>query len=557
MGSCKDGVSSVAEEIEAGDLCAEPSAPAEGEPAESRGFYADDVPFRSGVVQLQSPFHMAFIAALNGFNPPRPEGRFRYCDLGCGNGTTLNAFAAIHPEAEFVGIDFNAGHIAQAREQARTAGLSNVRFIRGSFTEVVAEDFPEFDFIGMNGIYSWLDKDILPSVHEFLRRYLKPGGLFYVEYMCMPGMIAIVPVWHLIQALIPDVGDGSRDRATRGLRLLEELYKGGMAYLDRHPTARNAAEGYIKGWSHSENRADHFAHNALASGFRPRFVNEMCEEMADAGLVFGGRTQIALNDPDLAVTLQQASVLHGIEDRTVRELLLDFMRNERNRRDVYVKPGSSEATDIQAARDYLLNEIKLLGRVPAARMRRRIDLPGPRQLSLTGEAYDRLIAAFDGAARTLREADPEGALSDDSLIAAGHRLLTSGQYFLCEPGFSGGPLPDAPERLHVPLAFNRLRLEKAWAEFVGAPLVARSTGGNVMTLGPLEAVLLNAWIEAGRAGAVAEARKRLADVEAKVRVNKKEQAVRDLDETQLDLLIARLERVRVPNLLRLGVLAAA
>lgn len=532
-----------------------------GEEAESqegqRGFYADDVPFRSGVVQQQSPLHMAVVAALNGFDPPRPWGHFRYCDLGCGNGTTLNAFAAVYPEAEFVGIDFNAGHIAEAREQAAAAGLDNVRFIQGSFTEVTGGDLPSFDFIGMNGIYSWLDRDVLPSVHALVGRHLKPGGLFYVEYMCMPGMIAVVPLWQLIQALVPLSDSGSHDRATRGLRLLEELYKSGMTYLDRHPTAKAAANGYVSRWRNNANQIDHFAHNALASGFRPRFVTEMCEEMAAAGLVFGGRTQLGLNDPDLAVTLEQASILRGIEDRRVRELLCDYMRNERNRRDVFVKAPGMDAREPKAARDFLLNGIRLMGRVPADRLPREIELPGPRKLRFEGAAYECLLNAFDGSAQTLREAESAGELGDDSLIAAGHRLLVAGNHFLCAPDFSGAPLPTAPERLAVPLAFNRERLARAQAEFVGTQLVASATGGAVLALGPLEVVLLRAWIAEGRGRAVATAKTWLSQSDATIQVNRQARPVRELDEGTLGQVLGRLEAIRVPNLLRVGVLTPA
>lgn len=517
------------------------------------GYYADDVPFRSGIVQQQAPLHMAVVAALNGYNPPRPQGAFRYCDLGCGDGTTLNAYAAIYPEAEFVGIDFNAGHIAQARATAEAAQLDNVRFIQGSFAELEGDDLPVFDFIGMNGIYSWLERDLLPSVHQLVDRHLASNGLFYVEYMTMPGMIAVVPVWQLVQALVPLDGRGSHDRATRGLRLLEELSKSGMHYLNRHPTAQAATNGYVANWRDNPGRVDHFAHNALASGFRPRYVTEMCEEMAAAGLVFGGRGQLALNDPDLAVTLQQATLLRGVEDRPTRELLLDFMRNERNRRDVYVRAASY---DPDAALAFLLDEVKFLVRGAPDQIRRSLDLPGPRKASLTGGVYDALIAAFDGQAKPARAADPDGQFRDETLATALHRLYTTGQFFLCEPAFQEGPWPEAPERLALPLAFNRQRLNAAVEALTGVAFVARAVGGTVMTLGPLEAVVLQAWVSAGQTGALETALETMANLSGQVQINGGAVPVARLTGAQLEPVLARLVNIRVPNLLRTGVLVA-
>lgn len=521
------------------------------------GYYADDVPFRSGVVQQQAPLTMAVVAALNGINPPRPTGAFRYCDLGCGNGTTVNAFAALYPEAQFVGIDFNAGHIAQARADAEAAGLRNVRFIQGSFADLDDADLPAFDFIGMNGIYSWLDRDILPAVHRLVGRILRPGGLFYVEYMTMPGMIAVVPMWQLIQAMVPVDARSSHERATRGLRVLEELSKSGMAYLDRHPTAKAATNGYVETWHTNPNKIDHFAHNAMASGFRPRYVTEMCEEMAGAGLAFAGRTPMAFNDPDLTVTLQQATLLRGVEDRPTRELLCDFMRNERNRRDLFVKPGGTGSDDPAAARAFLTDEVGHMARAPSGTPVQPLQLPGPRKLPLTGAGYDRVIAAADGRATTLAAANRDGELSDDVLIAVGHRLQAGGQYFLCEPGYAGAPLPEAPARLALTNPMNRVLLARARADGSGTPVIARAVGGTAMVLDLIETALLEGWLEAGYDGAVGRAQARFADSQGKVKVNGEPRPLAALTADELGQRLSAMARVRVPNLLRLGALAPA
>ncbi|RDD63649.1 class I SAM-dependent methyltransferase [Ferruginivarius sediminum] len=530
---------------------------ADGHDAESPqggGFYADDVPFRSGVIQEQSPPRMAYIAALNGFNPPRPEGHFRYCDLGCGNGTTLNALAAVYPEAEFVGIDFNQGHIAHAREWAERAGLSNVRFVQASFTELAGHDLPSFDFIGMNGIYSWLEGDPLSAVHRFLADHLRPGGLFYVEYMCMPGMIAVVPMWQLMQALVPDTGGSSHERATRALRLLEELTGGGMGYLQKHETARRAVRGYLQDWQRNEHRVDHFAHNALASGFKPRFVTEMCDEMASAGLVFGGRAAVRLNDPELSVGTQQLSVLRGVEDRQTRELLTDFTRNERNRRDVFVMGGEP---DPEGAKAFLLDDVRMLCRRPAAAASRKLTAPGDREITLEGPGYDRLIAGFDGAARTPREVEMPEPVSDETLITAAHRLYATGEYFLCRKTIYDADWRDVPERLSMPLAMNRILLDNSIAEFRGNQMVAEATGGAAIWLGPLEAFGVWAWLETGRGGAADVLVQRFAERDEKVTVSGKSVPLNSLAKGQIEQLLVRLGRGKLRNMLRLGIVTAA
>lgn len=518
------------------------------------GFYADDVRFRSGVIAEQSPLRMAYAAALNGFNPPRPEGHFRYCDLGCGDGTTLNALASVHPEAEFVGVDFNAGHIAHASAQAEAAGLRNVRFIQASFTALDAHDLPVFDFVGMNGIYSWLEGDVSAGVHRFLRDHLRPGGLFYVEYMCMPGMIAIVPMWQLMQALVPDTGEPSQERARRAVRLLEELTSGGMGYLQKHETARRAVRWYLRAWRSEEQRVEHFAHNALASGFRPRFVTEICEEMAAAGLVFGGRATARLNDPELAVGARQLSVLRGVEDRQTRELLTDFTRNERIRRDIFVMQGEP---DPEAAKAFLLDEVRLLSRMPAANASRSLKAPDDREIALDGPGYECLIEGFDGAARTPREIAMPEPVTDDTLVTAAHRLYASGEYFLCRAAPLEAPWREVPARLRMPLAFNQGLLRTATTEVRGIQIVAEATGGALIWLGPLEAFGTLAWVESGRARAADTMVEWFGERDDTITVAGKVVPLSALSKERLEQILERLGRGKLLNMMRLGVVEPA
>ena len=54
------------------------------------GFYGD-----------MSPFNVNYIAMMHGFAPVDLERPFSYLDLGCGNGVSLNIFAACHPAGQF------------------------------------------------------------------------------------------------------------------------------------------------------------------------------------------------------------------------------------------------------------------------------------------------------------------------------------------------------------------------------------------------------------------------------------------------------------------------
>src|SRR5918998_6599048 len=55
-----------------------------------------------------APGWMDFCVGAHGFEPERRGSGYRYLDLGCGQGFGLCLLAAANPDAEFIGIDFQA-----------------------------------------------------------------------------------------------------------------------------------------------------------------------------------------------------------------------------------------------------------------------------------------------------------------------------------------------------------------------------------------------------------------------------------------------------------------
>src|SRR5262245_20624040 len=90
--------------------------------------YVGDVAYTLGFYRELSPTYLNLVCVLNGHNGPRLTQPLRYCELGCGRGYGTALLAAANPTIEFVGIDFNPSHIAEARGLASQAGITNVTF---------------------------------------------------------------------------------------------------------------------------------------------------------------------------------------------------------------------------------------------------------------------------------------------------------------------------------------------------------------------------------------------------------------------------------------------
>eukprot|EP00052_Salpingoeca_macrocollata_P016248 m.130466 g.130466 ORF g.130466 m.130466 type:complete len:364 (+) comp19982_c0_seq1:23-1114(+) len=128
-------------------------------------------------VFLQQGFpamHERLAAAADG------DHRVRVLDIGCSAGTAVLLLAQAFPQAEFVGVDLDAGSIAQATRAAAAQALSNVRFVQCDLT-MPADQLLQL----LPGTFHWITAfdvihdltrplDVLRAVH----RMLHPDGAF-------------------------------------------------------------------------------------------------------------------------------------------------------------------------------------------------------------------------------------------------------------------------------------------------------------------------------------------------------------------------------------------
>lgn len=156
--------------------------------------YRTDIEYMTLFNNRQAPAVMNYIAALNGLPVIDINSRFYYCDLGCGSGLTLTTLAAAYPQGDFVGVDFNANHVRMGQARVEATGLTNVKFVEASFTNLKDLELPKFDFIAINGTLSWLASQPRDGALDFIGSGLKEGGLAYLHYMVMPGHMYQPPI---------------------------------------------------------------------------------------------------------------------------------------------------------------------------------------------------------------------------------------------------------------------------------------------------------------------------------------------------------------------------
>ena len=155
--------------------------------------YVTDVGYAYGYYRETSPVYQRFCLLLRGLACDDPGAAAAHCELGFGQGISVNINAAANP-GQYVATDFNPAHAAHASGIARFAG-SNLRLHDDSFEQLLArDDMPRFDSISLHGIWSWVSRENHRIITKFASRHLKPGGVFYVSYNCFPGWAPAHPL---------------------------------------------------------------------------------------------------------------------------------------------------------------------------------------------------------------------------------------------------------------------------------------------------------------------------------------------------------------------------
>lgn len=255
------------------------------------------------------------------------------CELGFGQGLSANIHASASG-VEWHGTDFNPAQAAGAREMAAAAGVG-AQLHDAAFAEFAERtDLPDFDYIGLHGIWSWISDDNRAVIVDFIRRKLRVGGVAYISYNTQPGWAAFAPMRHLMTehaAVLGTEGRGIVSRVDGAIDFAERLLAANPRYLFANPQIKERITA-IKG----QNR-HYLAHEYFNRDWDPMHFSQMAEWLAPAKLQFAGSAHYHDHVDQLNLTPDQGSLLKDIPDAMFRQGVRDFMVNQQFRRDYWVK----------------------------------------------------------------------------------------------------------------------------------------------------------------------------------------------------------------------------
>ncbi|NLP32487.1 MAG: methyltransferase domain-containing protein [Oligella ureolytica] len=294
--------------------------------------YIIDTSYPLHFYKEMQPNWLGYIANTLGCVSPKLTKPYRYCELGCATGIGLLVAAACNPRGQFIGVDFNAEHIATADALARKAGIKNIEFILASFDDFAEQYTEPFDVIVTHGVWSWLAPKAQIGIMQIIHKLLKPQGLLYLQYMCYPAaarLISLQKVLHEVSIHNPD--KSSEESVKEGLALLRHLANNGAGLFVDNPELEKELTLLEK-----ENPA-YLAHDFLTDYWRPQHSADVHRIFAQADVTYIGSANCYENMDTLSVPGNLQALIAQTQSRAMQETLRDVARHQNQRVDIFQK----------------------------------------------------------------------------------------------------------------------------------------------------------------------------------------------------------------------------
>ena len=311
--------------------------------------YQTDLQYTFGYFRMNNPLYARYLFTSQGLAFPRMGGggTFNACELGFGQGVSITMHAAAS-DANWYGNDFNPTQVSHARNFAQNANTS-VMLSDDSFEQFAQrDDLPEFDFICMHGIWSWISPENQQYVVDFVSRHLKVGGVFYLSYNVGPGFIVFEPVRHIISELNKHVLGTSmspEQKLNSFKDVLNKLIEAKPSYAAVFPGLAKRIEQTL------EHDFHYLSGEYLNSYWDVTHHSVVAEKLQSAKLNFA----ISAHGTDLMdslnLTTEQQQYLAPFRGTPMYETLRDFIVNRQFRADFFAK-GVCHMTTAEQKREY-------------------------------------------------------------------------------------------------------------------------------------------------------------------------------------------------------------
>ena len=389
--------------------------------------YVADVGYTYGYYSALNPTQLRLPMLSAGFGFPKIKTA---CELGFGQGVSVNLHAAAS-DIQWYGTDFNPNQAVFAKDMAAAAG-SSARLFDQAFAEFAQrDDLPEFDFIGLHGIWSWISDDNRRTLVEIFRKRLAVGGVLYISYNTNPGWAAFAPMRHLMTEHAEVIGAEGRGIVNR----INDAIDFASRLLQTNPRFAKVNPQVVERIDALKSQNKHYlAHEYFNRDWHPMHFSTMAEWLAPSKVEFACSAATLEHIDAINLTEEQRTFLAEIPDPMFRQSVKDFLVNQQFRKDIWVR-GARRLS--RHERDHRIRSESVLLLTPPDRIPLKI-AGANGEVELRSEIYQPILAALGHATpRTVDELAGQMASHDigfELLVESLLVLLGAGHLESVRPG---------------------------------------------------------------------------------------------------------------------------
>lgn len=391
---------------------------------------ATELPLASSYCDQSNPFMAQYLLTSQGFDFPDLNNA-NACQLCIGNGTTITINAAAASTIKWWGNE--ADNCLFLAAQNLTSGVGvDVNIELANFDEFAKNNnLPQFDFVTINGVWSWISEKERRDILNFLSKHVKAGGVCQVSYLAAPGNTNMGPIVEVLHRFMADNLPGNMpadEKIVKAAELAVEIGKANPVVLIRVPKLLPDLAAAAAGKDDGE-----FAKNFLSKHWRCFHLREMAAmfDSIDFGFLSSNLPKDQLVYTQL--TDEEAEYIEQYRGTTLYETCRDFLLNREYRSDLFCN-GVRQLTASQYVQKY--NSLTLMLTADLTDFDYKIKCPGGDK-DLDRGLYEPLLVAFNdyiphaiGEVRTaLKQFNAE--IADSDIDMAINTLVSLGMLVPC------------------------------------------------------------------------------------------------------------------------------
>ena len=340
--------------------------------------YVADIGYTYGYYTELNPLRLRLAFLQAGLAVPEVGAA---CELGFGQGLSANVHAAASV-VQWHGTDFNPSQASFAQATSAAAG-AGAQLRDDAFADFCTRaELPDFDYIGLHGIWSWISDENRGVIVDFIRRKLKVGGVLYASYNTLPGWAAFAPMRHLMTEhaeVLGAEGRGIVSRIDGAMDFAEKLLATNPIFSRANPLVGDRLQKM------KEHNRHYLAHEYFNRDWHPMHFATMAEWLEPAKVQFACSANYLDAIDAVNLTAEQQAFLAEIPDPMFRQTTRDFMVNQQFRKDYWVKgarklSGLEQATALRDQRIILISHradisLKVTGALGEATLNEGVYVP--------------------------------------------------------------------------------------------------------------------------------------------------------------------------------------